>query len=248
MYHEARRRVAVIGAGVSGLTAAYVLQRQADVTLYEADDRLGGHAHTHDVSVPDGDVAVDSGFIVHNRRTYPHLLRLFDELGVATQETEMSMSIRCLGCGLEYAGGRGVRGLFAQPSAVLRRSYLAMLARVPRLHRDARALLATDDDCTLGEFLARGGVPTLFRPALRHTFGFRGVVVRSARGDRVPGPVPVHLPRAPRDADREGLTGLANSGRRIQAVRGGGGKGTVGGTDGHTGAEGSPDRHRRGGP
>jgi predicted NAD/FAD-binding protein len=162
MYHQSRRRVAVIGAGVSGLTAAYVLQRQADVTLYEADDRLGGHAHTHDVSVPDGDVAVDSGFIVHNRRTYPHLLRLFDELGVATQETEMSMSIRCLECGLEYAGGRGARGLFAQPSAVLRPAYLALLARVPQLHRDARALLATDDDCTLGEFLARGAYPRYF--------------------------------------------------------------------------------------
>jgi predicted NAD/FAD-binding protein len=162
MYAESRRRVAVIGAGVSGLTSAYVLQREADVTLYEADDRLGGHAHTHDVSVSDGIVPVDSGFIVHNRRTYPYLLRLFEELGVATQETEMSMSIRCLGCGLEYAGGRGPRGLFAQPSALLRPAYLAMLARVPQLHRDASALLATDDHCTLGEFLARGRYPRYF--------------------------------------------------------------------------------------
>ena len=160
--YETRRQVAVIGAGVSGLTAAYLLQRHVDVTLYEADDRLGGHAHTHDVNLPDGGFAVDSGFIVHNRRTYPHLLRLFEELGVATQDTEMSMSIRCEGCGLEYAGGRGARGLFAQPTAVLRPAYLAMLARVPQLHRDARALLATDDDCTLGEFLARGAYPPYF--------------------------------------------------------------------------------------
>jgi uncharacterized protein len=123
-----RRRIAVIGAGVSGLTSAYLLQRVADVTLYEADDRLGGHAHTHDVNVDNRMFAVDSGFIVHNRKTYPNVLRLFGELGVATQETEMSMSIRCQGCGLEYAGGKGLRGMFAQPSAAARPQYLAMLA------------------------------------------------------------------------------------------------------------------------
>lgn len=100
-----RRRTAVVGGGVAGLTAAYVLQRSHTVSLYEADDRLGGHAHTHDVPSSDGRVhRVDSGFIVHNERTYPHLLRLFAELGVVTQESEMSMSVRCEGCGLEYAG------------------------------------------------------------------------------------------------------------------------------------------------
>jgi predicted NAD/FAD-binding protein len=152
-----RRRIAVIGAGVSGLTAAYLLQQRADVTLYEADDRLGGHAHTHDVNVDDGVFTVDSGFIVHNRRTYPNLLRLFAELGVRTQETEMSMSVRCLGCGLEYAGAKGARGLFAQPSAAARPAYLAMLAQVPLFHRRAHALLAAGtDDCTLGEFVRRG--------------------------------------------------------------------------------------------
>jgi uncharacterized protein len=132
-----RRRIAVIGAGVSGLTAAYLLQQRADVTLYEADDRLGGHAHTHDVNVDDRVFAVDTGFIVHNRRTYPNLLRLFAALGVRTQETEMSMSIRCLGCGLEYAGAKGVRGMFVQPSAAARPAYLAMLAQVPLFHRRA---------------------------------------------------------------------------------------------------------------
>jgi predicted NAD/FAD-binding protein len=91
-----RERVAVIGSGVAGLTAAYVLQRRFDVALYEADERLGGHAHTHDVVTPDiGLAAVDTGFIVHNQRTYPHLIRRFAELGVSSQPTEMSMSIRC---------------------------------------------------------------------------------------------------------------------------------------------------------
>src|SRR5450756_70814 len=106
--------VAVIGAGISGLTAAYVLRTSHAVTLFEGDDRLGGHAHTHDVRTSDGqDVSIDSGFIVHNDRTYPYLLRLFRELGVATRPTEMSMSVTCAGCGLSYAGARGPAGLFA---------------------------------------------------------------------------------------------------------------------------------------
>src|SRR5262245_36529910 len=93
---ESRRSVAVVGAGVSGLTAAYLLQRHHDVTLYESDDRLGGHAHTHDVERSAGDtVPVDSGFIVSNERTYPLLMRLFADLGVRTRESEMSMSVRC---------------------------------------------------------------------------------------------------------------------------------------------------------
>jgi predicted NAD/FAD-binding protein len=147
------RSVAVIGAGVSGLTAAYVLRDAWDVTLYEADARLGGHAHTHDL--PDGGstVAVDSGFIVHNERTYPLLRRLFAELGVATRATGMSMSVRCDGCGLEYAGAKGLGGLFARrPNG----AYLATLAQVPVFHRRARALLATGEDITLGAFLSRG--------------------------------------------------------------------------------------------
>src|SRR3954447_5000165 len=91
-----RPSVAVIGAGVSGLTAAYLLSRTHEVTLFEADSRLGGHAHTHDVDDVDGrSHAVDSGFIVHNDVTYPWLRKLFGELGVEVRRTEMSMSVRC---------------------------------------------------------------------------------------------------------------------------------------------------------
>ncbi|MFD8078126.1 NAD(P)/FAD-dependent oxidoreductase [Streptomyces sp. NPDC059718] len=163
---EARRRVAVVGSGVAGLTAAYLLQRHCDVSLFEADDRLGGHAHTHDVPSCDGRVtAVDTGFIVHNERTYPTLLRIFAELGVPTQESEMSMSVRCEGCGLEYAGARGPSGIFAQPRNALRPAYLRMLAEVPRFHRLARRLLAeggSDDTTTLGEFLGAGEFSAYF--------------------------------------------------------------------------------------
>ncbi|WP_399894105.1 NAD(P)/FAD-dependent oxidoreductase [Streptomyces sp. BBFR51] len=163
---EAVRRTAVVGSGVAGLTAAYVLGHEHHVTLYEADDRLGGHAHTHDLASADGRVhRVDSGFIVHNRRTYPNLLRLFDELGVATQESEMSMSVRCEGCGLEYAGARGPAGLLARPRNVLHGPYLRMLAQVPRFHRAARRLLTggADQALTLGEFLDREGFSPYFR-------------------------------------------------------------------------------------
>lgn len=163
-----RRSVAVVGSGVSGLTAAWVLRADADVTLFEADGRLGGHAHTHEVAVPPsggptlGTIAVDSGFIVHNDRTYPTMLRLFAELGVETQPSEMSMSVSCDGCGLEYAGARGLRGLFPAPSALARPRYLRMLTEVPRFHRAARRLLASPvsadggGETTLGEFLAAG--------------------------------------------------------------------------------------------
>lgn len=146
---DQRRRTAVVGSGIAGLTAAHVLQRAHDVSLYEADDRLGGHAHTHDIPAADGRVhRVDSGFIVHNERTYPLLLRLFGELGVTTQESEMSMSVRCEGCGLEYAGARGLSGLVAQPRNLFRARYLRMLAEVPLFHRRARQLLAAGGEPT----------------------------------------------------------------------------------------------------
>lgn len=153
-----RPTAAVVGSGVAGLTAAHLLQRRYDVHLFEADDRLGGHAHTHDVALTHGRVVgLDSAFLVHNDRTYPTLLRLFDELGVATQDSDMSMSVHCGGCGLEYAGANGLPGLFAQRRSLVRPRYLALLAQVPVFHRRARAVLAGDDDTlTLGEFLRRG--------------------------------------------------------------------------------------------
>ncbi|MDN5851726.1 MAG: FAD-dependent oxidoreductase [Actinomycetia bacterium] len=156
--------VAVIGSGVAGLTAAYLLQRRYAVTLYEASERLGGHAHTHDVALRAGaSTPVDTGFIVHNRATYPNLVRLFDELGVETRPTEMSMSIRCFGCGLEYAGGRGLSGVFGEPRQTLRPRFLRMLAEVRRFHRAARSVLAgSDDSRTLRAFLDALGFSTYF--------------------------------------------------------------------------------------
>jgi uncharacterized protein len=166
------QRVAVIGGGISGLTAGYVLSRTAQVTLFEAEGRLGGHADTHLVPREAGrevarqvgrDVAVDTGFIVYNERTYPLLTRLFAELGVTTQASDMSMSVSCGGCGLSYAGKRGLPGLAAGLGHGGGR-YLSMLADVPRFHRAARRFLAVDqsDGVTLGEFLSGEGYSDYF--------------------------------------------------------------------------------------
>ena len=166
-------RVAVIGSGVAGLTAAYVASRTAHVTLFEADDRLGGHADTHRVVDGDRTLGIDTGFIVHNERTYPVLLRLFAELGVATQPSEMSMSIRDDDTGLEWAGALGRRGIFPTRAHLTRPAYLRMLTEIPRFHRRARALLAATDtsaadpsvaepETTLRQFLADGGFTAYF--------------------------------------------------------------------------------------
>lgn len=162
MAPAAPRRVAVVGSGVAGLVAAYVAAKSAEVTLYEADDRLGGHADTHQV----GDLAIDTGFIVHNRRTYPTLLRLFAELGVATQESEMSLSVSDDETGLEWAGALGPKGLFPVAANLRRPAYLRMLTEIPRFHRRAKALLETPSDgggdVTLREFLREGRFSAYF--------------------------------------------------------------------------------------
>ncbi len=162
----ARRRVAIIGSGVSGLTAAYILRKDHDITVFEADDRIGGHAHTHTVAEADATHRVDSGFIVHNDRTYPLLRRLFAELDVEVHATEMSMSIHCDGCGLEYAGGRGGKGVFAQKRRAADPRYLAMLLGVKKFGRLAQQLLdaeeSADEPQTYGDFLRIHGFSEYF--------------------------------------------------------------------------------------
>jgi predicted NAD/FAD-binding protein len=157
----AERGIAVVGGGISGLTAAYILSRTSRVTLFEAEGRLGGHADTH-LAGP-GAIPVDTGFIVYNERTYPLLTRLFAELGVTTAESDMSMSVSCSGCGISYAGKRGLAGLGAGiPRGGAR--YLRMLAEVPRFHRAAAKVLRTGTfgDLSLGEFLRAAGFSGYF--------------------------------------------------------------------------------------
>jgi predicted NAD/FAD-binding protein len=150
-------RVAVIGAGVAGLATAYLLRDRHEVVVLEADDRPGGHVRTVRVDLPDETHHVDCGFIVHNRPNYPLLTRLFDELGVATQESDMSFSVSDERSGLEW-NGQTPSTVFAQPRNLARPAFLRMLADIVRLNRAARRLLRSpgeDGDLTLGDFLAR---------------------------------------------------------------------------------------------
>ena len=107
------RRIAVIGSGISGMAAAYFLSRQQEVHLFEKESRLGGHTNTVIIENSQGRLAIDTGFIVHNDRTYPNLVRLFGELGVDTQASDMSFAVACRKTGFEYSS-RGLNGFFAQ--------------------------------------------------------------------------------------------------------------------------------------
>jgi len=139
-------RIAVIGSGVSGLGAAYLLARAHEVDVFERDARAGGHAHT---VTADG-LALDTGFLVHNVRNYPLLVRLFDELGVRTHESEMSFSVACSGCGLEWSG----RSPFAQRRNAGDPRFLGLLLEVGRWLRTARPSLQREPgERSLGEYL-----------------------------------------------------------------------------------------------
>lgn len=129
-------RIAVVGSGVSGLSAAWLLSARHDVTLFEQTDRLGGHANTVVVDGPQGQIEVDTGFIVYNHQTYPNLVALFDCLGIDSYETEMSFSVSRRAGGLEYAG-TSVAALFAQPANIVRPGFWAMLLELRRFYANA---------------------------------------------------------------------------------------------------------------
>ena len=155
-------KVGVVGTGISGLVAARELNREHDVTVFEASDWIGGHTNTVDVETDTGTLAVDTGFIVFNESTYPNFCALLRELGVAWQASEMSFSVRCEATGLEY-NGTDLNGLFAQRSNLLRPAFWRMVKDIMRFYREAPEVLERpDDQTTLGEYLERGGYSRLF--------------------------------------------------------------------------------------
>lgn len=150
-------RIAIVGGGISGLTAAHLLHRRHAIEVFEAQHRIGGHTHTVEVDVEGERHAVDTGFIVFNEKTYPLFTRLLAELEVESQPTDMSFGVSCERTGLEW-GSRGLRGVLAQPGNLLRGSFRRMLRDVLRFNREAPALLSSEDEkLTLGDYLCGGG-------------------------------------------------------------------------------------------
>ena len=145
------KRLAVIGSGISGLSVAHALAREAHVTLFEAGSHFGGHTHTVDVTLQGITHGVDTGFLVFNERTYPNLIRLFAELGVATAPSEMSFSVQAQG--LEWSGNN-LNTVFAQRSNLLRPRFLAMLADMLRFNKLATALAERGAEAELAEPIA----------------------------------------------------------------------------------------------
>lgn len=153
-------KLAVIGAGISGLSAAWLARHTHDVTLFEALSRAGGHADTQLVRVAGQNVAVDTGFIVYNALNYPNLIGLFAELGVATKPTDMSFGVSIGQGRMEYAGGE-LSQMFAQKRNLLRPRFWSMVNDILRFYRAAPELLAADPGVSLGDWLAanRYGAP-----------------------------------------------------------------------------------------
>lgn len=148
-------RVAVIGSGVAALSCAWLLSRKHEVVVYEREDRLGGHSNTVTARTPQGEVAVDTGFICFNDATYPNLIALFAHLGVETRATDMSFAVSMDGGDFEYAAP----ALFAQRRNVFRPRFWSMLGEILRFYRKARADLGVlnEPDLTLGQYLKREG-------------------------------------------------------------------------------------------
>lgn len=150
-------RIAIVGSGISGLVAARGLHRRHEVSVFEAQDRIGGHTHTVELELEGERHAVDTGFIVYNEATYPHFTRLLAQLGVETQPSDMSFGVSCERTGLEWAS-RGLGSLFAQPRNLLRPSFHRMLRDVLRFNRESRQLLGTPEEkASLGDYLCGAG-------------------------------------------------------------------------------------------
>jgi predicted NAD/FAD-binding protein len=156
-------KIAVIGAGISGLASSWLLSREHDVTLFEANDYLGGHTHTHDIELGERRFAIDTGFIVFNPANYPLLCKLFDELGVESQPTTMSFAVRNERSGLEY-NATNLGGLFCRKRNLVSPRFLRMLGDIARFYRTAPALLETaGDGPTLGDYVGEHGYGDAFR-------------------------------------------------------------------------------------
>jgi predicted NAD/FAD-binding protein len=159
-----RPKVAIVGTGISGMSAAYFLNRVADITVFEKEGRPGGHANTVDVEDNGRRLPVDTGFIVYNRHTYPHFCKLLDELGVETEDSNMSFSVKGTRSGFEYCG-TNLRTLFAQKRNLLKPWFYAMILEILRFNREGRKVLRENlyETHSLGRYLSEGNYSRKFR-------------------------------------------------------------------------------------
>ncbi len=155
-------KIAIIGSGIAGNVAAYHLSREHEITVFEANNYVGGHTHTHDIEWKGSHYSIDTGFIVFNDWTYPNFTSLLDELGVSTQASDMSFSVKCEKTGLEY-NGTSMNALFAQRRNVLRPSFYKMILDIMRFNREAPKLLEQENnEISLGEYLHRNNYSEIF--------------------------------------------------------------------------------------
>ena len=148
-------RIAIIGTGISGLTSAYLLNQNHDIVVYEKNDYIGGHTHTHSIKSKNKNLSVDSGFIVYNEVTYPNFIKLLKKLNVASQKTTMGFSVKSINKNLEYAGN-SLGSLFAQTLNILRPSFWIMIIDILRFNKNAKLDLGfISPDVKLGEYLSR---------------------------------------------------------------------------------------------
>ena len=146
-------KIAIVGTGVSGMVAAYLLHREHEITVFEAADYIGGHTNTHDVSMDGRTFAIDTGFIVFNDWTYPNFIALLKKLGVESQASDMSFSVKCEQTGLEY-NGTSMNTLFSQRRNLLRPSFYRMIRDILHFNRESVELLSQPDPGpSLGAYL-----------------------------------------------------------------------------------------------
>lgn len=164
MRHDRRLKIAIVGTGISGLSAAWLLSQRHEVTVFERAERVGGHSNTVVAKLDGQSIPVDTGFIVFNRKTYPNLTAFFDLLKVPTQRSNMSFAVSLDDGALEYSGS-GLSGLFGQPRNLLRPRFWSMLLDVIRFYRNAPCDIEWSDEhqISLGEYLDRGKYGGAFR-------------------------------------------------------------------------------------
>ena len=155
-------KIAIIGSGISGNTLAYYLNPHHQITLFESNDRVGGHSHTHQINLFNQKISVDTGFIVFNKKTYPHFLKLLHELKVPYENSAMSFSVKDSQKDFEY-NGTNLNALFAQRKNLINPRFYKMIREILRFNKSSVMLLNKDEEISLGEYLERENYSDFFK-------------------------------------------------------------------------------------